>query len=116
MAISKTAKQDLIQQLLATKTKSYQTEIKLLLKRKPDEAEEVKEHGKALSRKIDELIAQSISDWLGNSNTLIKNVKTINTKLQRSIRDIENDIKIAQNVVKIVGYIDEVTEIVRGLT
>lgn len=115
MAISMTGKQEVIQQLLVTKTKSYQTEIKLLLKLKPDEAEEVKTHGKELSRKIDALIADSMSEWLGDSEVIVEDVRSINRKFQRSIHEIQNDVDITKNVVNIVGFIDEVVDIVVAL-
>ena len=112
MPVSMTKKQEIIQLLLAAKSKAYLAEVKLLLKRKSDEANEVKTHGKELSRKIDRLIAQTMSDWLEDAEIIIKNVKSTNKKLQRSINDIQNDVNIAKNIVKIVGFIDEIVEIV----
>jgi hypothetical protein len=116
MAISMTKKQEIIQQLLASKTKAYQAEVKLLLKRKPEEADKIKDHGKELSRKIDDLISQTMSDWIGNGDTIINDVKSINSKIQRSIRGVQNDVNVANNIVKMVGFIDEVVEIVDGIT
>lgn len=116
MPISMTKKQEIIQQLLASKTKAYQAEVKLLLKRKPDEANEIKDHGKELSRKIDNLIAETMSDWIGNADKLIGDVKLINRKVQRSINDLNNNVNVAGNVVKLVGFIDETVEIVEGIT
>ena len=116
MPISKTKKQEIIQQLLASKTKAYQAEVKLLLKQKPNEAAEIKSHGKELSRRIDNLIAETMSDWIGNANKLISDVKLINKKVQRSINDINNNVNVAGNVVKLVGFIDDVVEVVDGIT
>lgn len=115
MPVSMTEKQEIIQQLLAAKTKAYQAEIKLLLKRKPEEANEVKNHGKELSRKIDRLIAQAMSDWGVEAELIIADVKSTNRKIQRSISDINKDVNVARNVVKIVGFIDDVVEIVSAI-
>ena len=115
MPISMTEKQEIIQQLLAAKTKVYRAEVKLLLKHKPEEANEVKTHGKELSRKIDRLIAQTLSDWVVDAELIIKDVKSTNKKIQRSINDIQNDVNVAKNVVKIVGFIDEIVEIVGAI-
>ena len=115
MPVSMTKKQEIIQQLLAAKTKAYQAEVKLLLKRKPEEANEVKTHGKELSRKIDRLISQTMSDWVLDAEIIIKDVKSTNKKIQRSINDIQNDVNVAKNVVKIVGFIDEIVEIVGAI-
>ncbi len=116
MSVSMTKKQEIIQQLLASKTKAYQAEVKLLLKQKPNEANEVKNHGKELSRRIDNLIAETMSDWIGNADKLISDVKLINKKVQRSINDINNNVNVAGNIVKLVGFIDEIVEIVDGIT
>ena len=116
MPISMTKKQEIIQQLLASKTKAYQVEVKFLLKQKPNEANEVKTHGKELSRRIDNLIAETMSDWIGNADKLISDVKLINKKVQRSINDINNNVNVAGNIVKLVGFIDEIVEIVDGIT
>lgn len=115
MPISMTKKQEIIQQLLASKTKAYQVEVKLLLKQKPNEANDVKNHGKELSRRIDALIADTMSDWIGNADKLISDVKLTNKKVQRSINDINKDVNVAENVVKLIGFIDEIAEIVVGI-
>ncbi len=115
MPISMTKKQEVIQQLLAAKTKAYQAEVKLLLKRKPTEADEIKRHGKELSRKIDNLIAQTMAEWTGNAQKIIGDVRQINKKVQRSINDINNNVNVANNVVKLVGFIDDVVDIADGI-
>ncbi len=115
MPITTTEKQKIIQQLLAAKTKSYRAEVILLLKREPEQASLVKTKGKELSRKIDHLIMQSISDWLGESEIIINDVQLTNQKIQRSINNIQNDVNIANNVVKIVGFIDDIIKIVSAI-
>ncbi|VVN72735.1 hypothetical protein PS718_00525 [Pseudomonas fluorescens] len=116
MPIVMTIKQEIIQQLLTSKTKSYQAEVKLLLKLKPDEANVVKNHGKELSRKIDNLIEKTMSEWIGSADEIITDVKLINKKMQSIINDINKDVNVAENVVKLVGFIDDVVEIVNAIT
>jgi hypothetical protein len=116
MPIDMTKKQEIIQQLLTSKTKSYQAEVKLLLKQKPDEASLVKNHGKELSRRIDNLIGETMSDWTGSSEEIVAGVKLINKKMQSTISEINKDVNVAENVVKLVGFIDDVVEIVNAIT
>ena len=108
-------KQLLVQSLLAAKTKSYTAEFELLLMGKTHEANQVQEAGKVLSRIIDSLIAQTIGDWLGNANELNKKVKLSNTNIQRTISEIKRDVDTANNVVKLVGFIDDVASVVGSL-
>ena len=108
-------KQVLIQSLLAAKTKSYTAEFELLLMGKADEANQVMQAGKPLSKKIDSLIAQTMQDWIGDANKLNKKVQLSNAKIQRSISEIRRDVNTANNVVKLVGYIDDVVGIVGSL-
>jgi hypothetical protein len=115
MPVSMTKKQEIIQTLLAAKTKAYQAEVKLLLKRKSTEAKAVQTHGKQLSRVIDQLIGQTMGDWVVDAEIIIKEVKSTNRKIQRTINDIQNDLNVAKNVVKIVGFIDEIVTIVGAI-
>ena len=108
-------KQVLIQSLLAAKTKSYSAEFELLLMGKTDEANLVMATGKVLSKKIDSLIAQTMTDWLGNANELNNKVKLSNTKIQRAISEIKRDVNTAKNAVKLVGLIDDVVNVVGAL-
>ena len=115
MAISMTEKQALIQQLLVAKNKAYQAEVALLLAGETDQADEVKNHGKELSRRIDRLIAQTMTDWTVAAEEIIEDVRGINKKVQRSIKEINNHVNAARNAVKLVGFIDDVVGIVDGI-
>ncbi|UVL22763.1 hypothetical protein [Pseudomonas donghuensis] len=111
MPITMTEKQATIQQLLAAKTKSYVAELTLRMKDYPDEADEVQEHGKELSRQIDRLIGEAMSDWMGDADAIISYVKLTNQRMQRSINEINNDIKITENAVKLIGFIDDLVKV-----
>jgi len=62
------------------------------------------------------LIAESMADWAGNANKIVSDVKANNKKIQRSINEIGNSVNVAANVVKLVGFVDEVVDIVDGIT
>lgn len=115
MPMQMNEKQILIQSLLAAKTKSYTAEFELLLKGNTDKAEQVRIAGKVLTRQIDSLIAQTMVDWVGDASELNQKVKSINTKIQRSISEIKSDVNTVNNVIKLVGFIDEVVNIAASL-
>lgn len=115
MPVSMTEKQELIQQLLVSKSKAYDAEFKLLLQGKPDEADEVKIHGKALSRRIDNLIAAAMSEWTGDAVQIVDHVRNTNRKIQRSIRGIQDSVSFSRNIIKLVGLIDDIVDIADGV-
>lgn len=115
MAIQMNEKQILIQSLLAAKTKCYTAEFELLLKGNADKAEQVKIAGKVLSKQIDSLIAQTMVDWIGDANELNGKVKLVNTKIQRTISEIKNDVNTVNNVIKLVEFIDDIVGIASSL-
>ncbi|WP_440455210.1 hypothetical protein [Psychrobacter sp. ASPA161_9] len=111
-----TNKQQLIQQLSASKTKAYKIECKLSLKGMDDEAFEVRIRVDELNRRIDRLRAETMSDWLENSDKTIVDVYLINKELKRCINYINHNVDVVENIVKLVGFIDEIVEIVDVIT
>lgn len=110
--ISKNNKQKIIQQLLSAKQKAYNAEFALLISGNTQEANKIKDKGKILSRQIDNLISEAMSDWNGSTEALIKDVKSTNAKIQKSIAGIKKGVETAKQVVKVVGYIDDLIEVV----
>lgn len=111
MSINNRNKEAMIDALLESKRKGFRLEITLRFQGKAAEADEVKAKTRKLSRKIDDLLVRAMEDWLGNAAALIKTMKNTNAKLQASIRDIKKRIKVAQNVVKAIGFLDDAIDV-----
>ncbi len=111
MAITKESKQEMIQRLLVTKQKAHNLEIDLRFKGKNEDADEVAKKTTKLSRKIDKLLNAVINDWLVQKDEIIQGISKANTSLQKSIRQIQNDVETAKNIVNAIGYIDDVVVI-----
>jgi len=111
------SKEELIQGLLVTKQRANILEVRLLLRGETgEEAKKVAEKSKALTRQIDKLLGQVMDEWQGQAAKIIKDIKTANAALQRSITNIRKKVQTAQNIVKAIGLIDEVITIAKGLT
>jgi len=110
MPISPADKENLIDTFLETKRKGHRAEINLRFQGKSEDADKLAKRNKKLSTQIDKLIAQSMRQWNGSAATIISNMKQSNTKLQASVNNIKKKLKVAQNVVKIIGFIDEAIE------
>lgn len=115
MTFTMTKRQKLVQELLQAKTQCYKTEFVLRLNGKEGKSLVVKEKGKELSRKIDDLIAQGMREWLDSAEALIPKVELKNTEIDASVTKINQNIKTANNVVKLVGYIDDVIKIIDAI-
>jgi len=115
MPNSQTNKETLIHSLNETYRKGQKFELNLRFKGKTSEADQVRVKCNELSDRIDDLIAEAMKDWLGNADTLIDEVKSINSNLQSSIRDIKHEIKMGEKVVKAIGYLDQAIDIAKKL-
>jgi len=113
MAFEQTQKEKVMESLMAAQRQGQITEINLRLQGKPDEAEKIWQENSRLSAEIDILIGQMMDEWLGNAERAIKGLAKINTKLEAAVGEIKKQMNIAQNVVKIIGLLDDAVAIAK---
>ena len=113
MAFKPTDKEKVLESLMAEHRRGQITEINLRLQGKPDEAEKVWQENARLSAEIDILIGQMMDEWLGNAERAIKGLAKINTKLEAAVAEIKKQMNVAQNVVKIIGLLDDAVAIAK---
>jgi hypothetical protein len=113
MAFEQTQKEKVMESLMAAQRQGQITEIKLRLQGKPDEAEKVWQENSRLSAEIDILIGQMMDEWLGNAERAIKGLAKVNTKLEAAVAEIKKQMNVAQNVVKIIGLLDDAVAIAK---
>jgi len=113
MAFKPTDKEKVLESLMTAHRQGQITEINLRLQGKPDEAEKVWQENARLSAEIDILIGQMMDEWLGNAERTIKGLEKINTKLEAAVAEIKKQINVAQNVVKIIGLLDDAVAIAK---
>lgn len=98
----------ILQQLLRTHSKAVDLEFELLLQGKTAEADDVLNANNDLNHEINRLRKKSWKEWTGSAAAIQAEIVAANNGLQGAIRDIEKKIKVAQRVVKAIGYIDDV--------
>lgn len=108
MIIKNSDKQDIISGLLVANQKAHMVETTLRFKGRASEANQISEKTTELSDKIDELLGRVMDEWTGEAEKIDSSISKANASLQKTIRDIQNDLKIAENVVKAVGFVDDV--------
>ena len=113
MAFEQTQKEKVIESLMAEHRQGQVAEINLRLQGKPDEAEKVWQNNSRLAAEIDILIGQLMDEWLGNAERAIKGLAKISAKLETAVAEIKKQINIAQNVVKIIGLLDDAVAIAK---
>jgi len=113
MAFEQTQKEKVIESLMAEHRQGQIAEINLRLQGKPDEADKVWQENTRLSAEIDILIGQVMDEWLGNAERAMKGLAKINTKLEAAVAEIKKQIHVAQNVVKIIGLLDDAVAIAK---
>jgi len=77
-------------------------------KNKPDEAAKLEKLKERLKLKIDGLLRDLYQNWIGSANELKIDLDKSNIELDKCIKEIEGDIETAQNIIKGIGYIDDV--------
>jgi hypothetical protein len=113
MAFEQTQKEEIMESLMAEHRQGQIAEINLRLQGKPDEADKVWQENTRLAAEIDILIGQMMDEWLGNAERAIKGLAKINTKLEAAVAEIKKQMNVAQNVVKIIGLLDDAVAIAK---
>jgi hypothetical protein len=101
------SKRELIQKTRESIRKGDDLEVELIFKGKKDEAEKIRKETDKLIEKNKALIASLMEEWLGTAAEIEGKMEIVNTGLEAVIQDIKEDIEIAKNVVKALGYLDD---------
>jgi len=81
-------------------------QIRLTLAGQTDLANQLDVHRKALLAQIEELQGQVADQWTVDAATLTEKLREANGDLQTRIRNIKNNVNVANNAVQIIGLID----------
>jgi hypothetical protein len=113
MAFELTEKEKALESLTTAHRQGQLAEVSLRLQGKPDEADKIKPGNTRLSGEIDILIGQMMDEWLGDADRTMKDLTAVNAKLEAAVAEIKKQINIAQNVVKIIGLLDDAVAIAK---
>ena len=81
-------------------------QIRLTLAGETDLANQVDAHRKELLAEIETLQGKVADQWTVDAATLTEKLKVANSNLQDRIRNIKNNVNVANNAVQIIGLID----------
>ncbi len=70
--------------------------------------DQARDRATALYHAISELRVLAWRNWRGQAKDLLDDIHATNTRLRRAIRAVERDMKRADNIVKALGYLDNV--------
>lgn len=84
-------------------------------KGKEDEAAKLERRKNRLRTEIDGLLHDLYQNWIGSAKNLKSKVDTANKEVNKLIKEIEKNIKLTQNIVKFIGYVDDVIKVAAGL-
>ena len=111
MSFDNDGKRQVMQRFLKAKEKVHALEFELLLQGRDDDAAMVREAGNRVSDEIDRLLKQIMEEWLGEAKDVELELRAKNRSLQASISEIRKKVRTAQNVVKALGYVDDIVAI-----
>lgn len=101
------AQRQIIGQLEITYSQGRALRASLLLADKAADAQTVQEKNKDLEQQIEGLVARLLDQWGLEAASVIEDGQRRNQQLQGMIRDIENQIDVANKVIKAIGFIDD---------
>jgi len=81
-------------------------QIRLTLAGEADLANQLDTHRKALLAQIEKLQGQVADQWTVNASALTEKLQVANGDLQTRIRNIKNQVNVANNAIQIIGQID----------
>jgi len=81
-------------------------QIRLTLAGQTDLANQLDTHRKALLAQIEELQGKVADQWTVDAATLTDKLRDANNDLQTRIRNIKNQVNVANNAIQIIGQID----------
>ena len=94
--------------LIATQNKGLRLESMLMLQNR--DPTKVQKANSRLAKKIEQLRRKLHDEWVESADDVQREVTIANGQIEEAIKAIEKRIKIAENIVKAVGYIDRVVE------
>jgi malate synthase len=82
-------------------------QTRLTLAGQTDLANQLDTHRKALLAQIEELQGKVADQWTVDAATLTERLRNANNDLQDRIRNIKNNVNVANNAVQIIGQVDQ---------
>lgn len=84
-------------------------------KSQPDMTAQLERRKNRLKIEIDGLLQDLYASWIGDAAQIKTNITNTNKELNRCIAEIEKDINFAQNIIKALGYVDDVIKVAADL-
>ena len=113
MAFEPTDKEKVLESLMAARRQGQLAELSLRFQGKSDDAEKLREGNARLSTEIDILIGRMMEEWHGAADHVTKDFTAANAKIEAAVADIKKQIAVAQNVVKVIGFLDDAVAIAK---
>jgi hypothetical protein len=101
------AKLDVIKGMNSALGKITDVQIRLTIAGETALAQEMDTKRKALLDQIETLQGQVADQWTVQAATLTEKLREANGKVQDRIRNIKNDVDVANNAIQIIGQIDD---------
>ena len=113
MAFTQSEKEKFLAALMDTRSAAHTGEIRLRFQEKSAEADQLKDACDKLTEEIDSLTGQLMNDWLANAKKAIADLDKKSAVVDDAVADIKKKLKIAQNVAKLIGALDDVVAIAK---
>jgi hypothetical protein len=107
MAFSQNDKLKFLDALTDALRQGQLAEINLRSQGRVADADEIRKSTAPLSAKVDALVGTMMAEWLGQVDKSIADIAACTEGLQGTVEQIKKKVAIAQNVVKVIGFVDQ---------
>ena len=80
-----------------------------------DEAAQLARRKARLKLEIDGLLRDLLQSWIGVASVLKAQLDKSNKAVKAAVKEIEKNVKTAENIVKAIGYIDDAIKVAADL-
>src|SRR5689334_6991187 len=102
-----TTRPDLIDELLVTRRHAQRLVIRLRFQGRDQDADAAEEKEKALTARIDALLAAGMEKWVGQAAELTTRLKVINKRLSANVERVRKRDQNAAHIAGALGAIDD---------
>jgi Skp family chaperone for outer membrane proteins len=113
MAFRPSEKQTLLESLMDARRSGQIAEVSLRLQQKESDADKIRDANERLASEIDTLQGQLMQDWLAKASTVIADLGKRTDALDEAVDRIKKKVKVAENVTKAIGFLDDAVVIAK---
>lgn len=98
----------IISDLQSVRDKAALKFLPLMLAGRVDDARKIRSKTRKLTEQIDHLLGLAMDGWVGDSGSVIDEIRKANDRILEAIREIDDNLDNAENIAKLIRHLERV--------